>query len=219
VRAGPNGVGMAYDLQEQDQLDAFRAFWNRWGNLILGVLTVILLATAGWRAWNYWQQKQSVQAAVVYEQLSAAVQARDMSKIKQASGELFERYPATVYGSMAALVAAKAYFDAGDLKAAKAPLQWAADKAADPEYRLLARLRLAGVLLDEKAYPEALQALSVPEAGAFAAAFADRRGDILVAQGQPAQAREAYQQALKHADEANALRPLIQLKLDALGGA
>ena len=210
---------MAYDLQEQDQLDAFKAFWNRWGNLILGVLTVILLATAGWRGWNYWQQKQSVQAAVVYDQLSAAVAARDIAKVKQASGELFEHYPGTVYGSMGALVAAKAYFDAGDLKAAKAPLQWAVDKAADPEYRLLARLRLAGVLLDEKAYPEALQTLAVTDAGAFAAAFSDRRGDILVAQGQTAQAREAYQQALKQAEGASALRPLIQIKLDALGGA
>lgn len=210
---------MAYDLQEQDQLDAFKAFWNRWGNLILGVLTVVLLAVAGWRGWGYWEQKQSAQAAAVYDQLTAAVQARDIAKVKQASGELFERYPGTVYGSMGALVAAKAYFDAGDLKAARAPLQWAVDKASDPEYRMLARLRLAGVLLDEKAYDEGLKLLSVSDAGAFAGAFADRRGDLLLAQGKGDEARQAYRDALAKLEPSSALRPIVQLKLDALGGA
>jgi predicted negative regulator of RcsB-dependent stress response len=210
---------MAYDLQEQDQLDAFKAFWNKWGNVILTVLTVILLAVAAWRGWGYWQQKQAAQASGVYDQLTAAVQARDIAKVKQASGELFERYSGTVYGSMASLVAAKAYVDAGDLKAARAPLQWAVDKAADPEYRMLARLRLAGVLLDEKAYDEGLQVLTVAEPGVFAGAFADRRGDLLMAQGKTDPAREAYREALKKLEASSALRPIVQLKLDALGGA
>jgi predicted negative regulator of RcsB-dependent stress response len=190
---------MAYDLQEQDQLDAFKAFWNRYGNLILALLTVVLLAVAGWRSWGWWR--------------------KDVNKIKQASGQLFESYPATVYGSMGALVAARAYHDAGDLKAAKAPLQWAVDKAKDPEHRLLARLRLAGILLDEKAYDEGLKLLAAADAGRHAGTFADRRGDLLLAQGKRDEARAAYKDALARLEPGSALLPMVRMKLDALGGA
>ena len=210
---------MAYDLQEQDQLDAFKAFWNRWGNLLLTLVTVVLLAIAGWRAWGWWQQKQAVEASVLYDQLRDAVEKKDVAKVKQTSGPLFEKYAGTVYGSMGALIAARAYHDAGDLKAAKAPLQWAVEHAKDPEHRLLARLRLAGILLDEKAYDEGLGLLSVEAAGAFAGAFADRRGDLLLAQGKREEARAAYRTALERLERGAALRPLVQMKLDALGGA
>ncbi len=61
---------------------------------------------------------------------------------------------------MAALAAAKAAFDANDLNGAKAQLQWVVDNGSDDEYKSLAALRLAGVLLDEKAYDEGLKVLS-----------------------------------------------------------
>ncbi|RPH46157.1 MAG: hypothetical protein EHM87_03360 [Burkholderiales bacterium] len=210
---------MAYDLQEQDQLDAFKAYWNKYGNLLLTLLTVVLLAVAGWRAWGWWQQKQSVEASVLYDQLRDAVDKKDVAKVKQTSGPLFEKYSGTVYGSMGALLAARAYHDAGDLKAAKAPLQWAVDHSKDPEHRSLARLRLAGILLDEKAYDDGIRLLAVEDAGAFAPAFADRRGDLLLAQGKRDEARAAYKLALDKLPPNAATRPIVQMKLDALGGA
>ncbi len=210
---------MAYDLQEQDQLDAFKAFWAKYGNLLLTLLTVALLAVAGWRAWGWWQQKQSVEASVLYDQLRDAVEKKDVGKVKQTSGPLFEKYSGTVYGSMGALLAARAYHDAGDLKAAKAPLQWAVDHAKDPEHVALARLRLSGILLDEKAYDEGLKLLPADASGPFAGAFADRRGDLLVAQGKRDEARAAYKLALEKLAANAATRPLVQMKLDALGGA
>jgi predicted negative regulator of RcsB-dependent stress response len=209
---------MAYDLQEQDQLDAFKAYWNKYGTLVLTVVTVLMLAVAGWRGWGWWQQKQAVEASAVYEQLRQAVEGKDVGKVKQASGQLFEQYGGTVYGSMGALMAARAYYDAGDLKAAKAPLQWALDKAKDPEHRLLARLRLAGILLDEKAYDEGIRLLAVGDTGKFAGSFADRRGDLLLAAGKREEARAAYKEALAALQPNGALRPMVQMKLDALGG-
>ena len=210
---------MAYDLQEQDQLDAFKAYWNKYGTLALTIVTVLLLAVAGWRGWGWWQQKQAVEASAVYEQLRQAVEGKDVGKVKQVSGELFERYGGTVYGSMGALLAARAYHDAGDLKAARAPLQWAVDKAKDPEHRMLARLRLAGILLDEKAYDEGIKLLTVGDAGKVAGSFADRRGDLQLAAGKRDEARAAYRDALAALEPNSALRPMVQMKLDALGGA
>jgi len=210
---------MAYDLQEQDQIDAFKLFWSRYGNLILAVVTVVLLAIAGWRGWGWWQQRQTVEAAIVYEQLREAFDKKDVAKVKTVAGTLTERYAGTVYASMASLLAARAHHDAGDPKTAKATLQWTIDRASVPEHRMVARLRLAGILLDEKAYDDALKVLAVPDAGAFAGSFADRRGDLLLAQGKRDDARTAYREALERLDARSALRPLVQMKLDALGGA
>jgi predicted negative regulator of RcsB-dependent stress response len=210
---------MAFDLQEQDQIDALRAFWNRWGTLILAIVTAILLAIAGWRGYGWWQQKQSVEASAAHERLRRAVDARELDIVRQVSGELVEKYPRTMYASMGALLGARAYFDAGDLKAAKPLLQWVIEKGGDPDHRMLARLRLAGVLLDEKSHDEALRWLDTQNTGAFAGSFADRRGDILQDQGKSAEARAAYKMALEKLPANSPLRQVVQIKLDALGGA
>jgi predicted negative regulator of RcsB-dependent stress response len=210
---------MAYDLQEQDQVDAFKAFWNTYGSALLGIVTVVLLAIAGWRAWGWYAHKQAAEASVLYDQLRDAVDSKDLAKAKEASGPLLETYRGTVYGSMGALLVARAHHDAGDTKAAKAPLQWAVEHAKEPEHRLLARLRLAGILLDEGAHEDGLKWLAVEGTGAFAASFADRRGDLLLAQGKREEARAAYKAALDTLDSGAAMRPLVQMKLDALGGA
>ena len=208
---------MAYDLEEQEQLENIKAFWKKYGNFILTVVTVVLLAIAGWRGWGWYQQSQAAQAAVVYGELRAAANANDVAKVREAAGTIFDRYGGTAYAEMAAMVAAKAYFEAGDAKAAKVPLQWAVDKAADQEFRHVARVRLAGILLDEKAYDEALKLLAGDPPAQFAAAYADRRGDVLAAQDKTAEARAAYKLALDKLDPASPLRRVVQLKLDALG--
>jgi len=209
---------MAYNLEEQEQIASLRAFWDKYGNFILTVVTVVLLAIAGWRGWGGYQSSQAGQAATLYEQVRAAVEAKDTARMKEASGTLFERFGGTVYGPMAALLVARTHHEAGDLKAAKAPLQWTIEKARDTEFQHLARVRLAGVLLDEKAYDEGLKLLPMESAGAFAGAYADRRGDLLQAQGRNEEARAAYKLALEKLEERSPLRRLVQVKIDALGG-
>ena len=94
-------------------------------------------------------------------------------------------------------------------------MTWAVQHASQKELALLARVRLAGVLLDEKSYDQALQVLNVDVPDAFASEFADRRGDVYAAQGKVAEARAAYSEALAKAGT-QPLRSLIQMKLDAL---
>ena len=209
---------MAYDLEEQEQIERLKAFWERYGTFILTVVTVVLLAIAGYRGWGWYQGRQAAQASAVYEQLRASVEAKDIARVKQSAGTIFENYGSTAYGQMAALLAAKAYTDAGDLKSAKAPLQWAVEKAPDEAFAHIARLRLAGILLDEKAYDEGLKLLAVDSPGRFAGEFADRRGDLLLAQGKREEARAAYKLALETLDERSSMRRIVRLKVDALGG-
>lgn len=210
---------MAYDHEEQEQLAAIKAWWSKYGNVLTWVLIVALAAYAAWSGWNIYQGKQSQQASQLYEEQQKAVEAKDDAKILRAATDMQEKFGGTAYAQMSALVAAKAAFDANDADSAKKQLQWVIDHGRDPEYKAIASIRMAGVLLDAKAYDEALKLLDNDFPLQFAGAVADRKGDILIAQGKRDEARAAYQLALDKTDERSPGRQLIQLKLDAIGGA
>lgn len=207
---------MAYDLEEQEQLASIKAWWERWGNLVLTAVTLVLLAIAAFNGWRWYERHEAGNAGVLYEEFASALDGTDLARKKELAGTLIERYGRTVYAPMAALQIAKVNLDAGDKGAAAAQLRWVIDKSGHPELVQIARLRLAGVLLDEKSYDAALTQLSgeVPEA--LAASFADRRGDVLIAMGKSEEARAAYKEALEKAGAQHPMRSIIQLKLDAL---
>jgi predicted negative regulator of RcsB-dependent stress response len=213
---------MAYDLEEQEQIANFKAFWDRFGNLISWVLIIALGGYAAYNFWNSHQRTQAAEASGLYDELISTVQTstggNDGAKIQRIAGDIENKFGGTAYGQMAALAAAKAAFDANDLKTAKAQLQWAVDHG-DDEYKSVARLRLSGVLLDEKAYDQALALLNGDFLPQFAGEVADRKGDVLVAQNKLPEARVAYQAALDKMGKANPGRQLVQVKLDAIGGA
>jgi len=209
---------MAYDLEEQEQLATLKAWWNQYGNLVTWLLIIALAGYAAWSGWNYYQRKQTAQAAQLYESLQKAVASKDHAKIQRAAADMTEKFSRTAYAQMGALAAAKSAFDAGDLKAAKAQLQWVIDHGSE-EYKALAKVRLAGILLDDKAYDDGLKLLSGDFPDQFAGAVADRKGDIYFAQTKIDEARAAYKLALDKTEQTNPARQLIQLKLDAIGGA
>ncbi|WP_322881941.1 tetratricopeptide repeat protein [Pandoraea sputorum] len=203
--------------EEQEQIENVKAWWKQYGNYVIWTLVVIMLAYGGWNLWRYYERKQAVEAGVLYRELETAVDAKDKAKVARISSDMESKFSGTPYAQMTALLAAKTLADAGDAAGAKAQLQWAASNAKDDEYKQLAKLRLAGVLLDEKAYDEALKMLDNPPAP-YAALFADRRGDVLVAQSKVADARTAYKLALEKLDKQDSgMRQFVQFKLDALG--
>lgn len=207
---------MAYDLEEQEQLATIKAWWERWGNLVLTAVTVVLLAIAAFNGWRWYERHEAGNAGVLYEEFVSALDGTDVARKKELAGTLIERYGRTVYAPMAALHIARVNFEAGDMGAARAQLRWVIDRSGHTELVQIARLRLAGILLDEKSHDEALKLLSgnVPEA--LMASFADRRGDVLMAMGKAEDARAAYQEALDKAGAQHPMRQIIQLKLDAL---
>jgi predicted negative regulator of RcsB-dependent stress response len=210
---------MAYDLEEQEQLDSIKAWWTKYGNMLTWVLIAALAIYAAWTGWNYYQRNQALQASQLYEELQKAATAKDHAKVMRAADDMQEKFGRTPYAQMSALVAARSAFDANDPAAAKKQLQWVLEHHRDKEYQAIAAIRLAGIQLDAKEYDAALQTLSGEFPAPFAAAVADRRGDILFAQNKVAEAREAYRQALEKTEQKDPGRQLIQLKLDAIGGA
>jgi predicted negative regulator of RcsB-dependent stress response len=207
---------MAYDHEEQEQLASLKAFWAKYGNLASWALIIALAAYAGYNFWNSHLRGQAGEASALYDELQNSLSARDNAKVQRIAGDVESKFGGTIYAPMSALGAAKAAFDAHDLKTAKAQLQWAIDHGND-EYQSIARLRLSGVLLDEKAYDEALKVLAASFVAPYASAVAERKGDVLVAQNKLVEARAAYQSALDAMGKQNPGRQLVQLKLDALG--
>ncbi|MCA1245139.1 tetratricopeptide repeat protein [Massilia sp. MS-15] len=208
---------MAYDLEEQEQIANFKAFWARFGNLIMGVLIVALLSYAGYNYWKSHQRNQAVEASALYDSLQESLAANDNAKVQRIAGDMQQKYAGTVYAQMAALGAAKTAFEANDLKTAKTQLQWVVDKGGE-EYQAIAKVRLAGVLLDEKAYDAALKLLNDKFPAQYAAEVADRKGDVLAAQNKLAEARQAYVAALAAMHKDHPGRQLVQVKLEAIGG-
>lgn len=210
---------MAYDLEEQEQLATLKGWWKDNGTQVLAVIAAAAIAASAWQGWRVWQANQAQQAGAQYEALLKAVQAGDARALRDAGGTLVESYPRTLYASMGALASARFHFERADLKNAKLQLQWVLDRSPSDELRDLARLRLAAVLLDEKAHDEALALLEAKHAAPLAAQYAALKGDILVAKNKAADARAAYRLALEKTDERNAaFRASVQLRLDALGG-
>ena len=209
---------MAYDLEEQEQIASLQAFWNKYGNLITWVLIIALGSYAAYNFWNYRQSSQAVEASALYDQLQDALtKEKNNVKVQRIATDVESKYERSIYAPMSALVAAKSAFDASDLKTAKTQLQWVIEHGND-EYQAVAKLRLAGVLLDEKAYDGALKVLGTTFVPQFAGEVADRKGDVLGAQNKLVEARAAYQAALTAMDKKNPGRQLVQLKLEAIGG-
>jgi predicted negative regulator of RcsB-dependent stress response len=207
------------DLQEQEQLDALKAFWKQYGNLITWALVAGLLVYAGINGWQWWQRERSGKAGATVDELDRAAQAGDPEKTARVFADIKDRYPRTAYAQQAGLLNAKIQYEKGKPDESRAALTWVVENAIEDEYRALARLRLAGVLLDAKQYDEALKLLDPVAQGPFAALAADRRGDILQAQGKTAEAKAAYQQAWKTMDEKVEYRRLVDAKLTALGAS
>lgn len=208
-----------YDLDEQERLDELKAWWKRWGNLVLVALAVVIAATAGWRYWQNRVVTQSLEAAAVYEKLTESLASSDTKAAHEAGAMLIDQYKSTPYAARAALLLAKQNVADKDLKSAQTQLEWAVTNSKEPAVKDLARLRLAGVQLDQKQYDAALKTLSGTHSDAFAFRFDDVRGDVLLAQGKPGEARAAYEKAYGRLEEDHPYRNIVELKLDALGGA
>lgn len=210
---------MAYDHEEEEQLASIKAWWNQYGSLITWLLIIVMAIYAGWSGWNYYQRNQSVQASLLYDALEKSIVAKDNVKVLRVAEDLQAKYGKTPYAQMSALAAAKSAFDANDMNVAKAQLVWAIDNGKDEEYIAIAKLRLSGLLLDIKSYDEALKLLGTSFPAQFAGLVADRKGDILVSQNKQDMARSSYELALQKIEKNSPTRPLIQMKLDALGSS
>lgn len=207
----------ALDLQEQEQIDELKAWWKDNGKYLLAGLLIVVVALGGWRGWQYYQLKQANDAATLYAEFTMQMELNDTKRINDAAAAVMDKFASSAYAPRAALLAARANEQAGDVARAKTQLQWVIDHASEAALKDVARLRLAAVLLDEKNYAEAMKVLEAKHPASFDGLYADLRGDVLSAQGKIDEARTAYKLAYEKLNASNKYRDLVQMKLDALG--
>ncbi len=208
------------DLEEQEQLAEFKAWWQKFGNLVLTAITAVALVYGGSVGWHWYQRSQAGEASALYDALQKAATEKDTKQVRDTAGAILEQFPRTTFAPLAAMISARVHFESGDLKTARAQLQWVIDRAAEPALQSIAKLRLANVLVDDEAAEDAIKLLDNAPAGEFASQFAALKGDILVSKGQKSEARAAYKIAIDKVDAKNsAQKERLQSKLDALGDA
>lgn len=205
------------DLEEQEQLDQLKHFWNTYGTLITWVVLLAAGAFMAWNGWQYFQRTKAAQASALYDEVERSAQANDAARIERALGEMKDRFAGTVYAQQAGLLAAKTLNEQGKADGSRAALEWVAQNAVDPGYQAIARLRLSGELLQQKAYDEALKQLASPAPKEFDALIADRKGDIYLAQGKRDEAKAEFQKAWTAFEPGNDYRRLVEIKLNAVG--
>ena len=206
------------DLDEQEQLDQFKHFWKQYGNLITCVLIAFLGAFAAWNAYEYWQRSQATQAATMFDEVERSIATGDVAKVERALSDMNAKFGSSPYAQQAGLLAAKTFYEKGNLDASKKALATVAEKSSDVGYQAIAKLRLASALIESKNYDEALKQVSGTFPKEFEPMAADRRGDVLALQGKPAEAKAEYVKAYKGFDEKSGYRRLVEVKLNALGG-
>ncbi|MBU6502657.1 MAG: tetratricopeptide repeat protein [Burkholderiaceae bacterium] len=205
------------DLQEQEQLEELKHFWKKYGNLITWVLLIVFGALAAWNVYNYWQRGQAVKASVLYDSVESAAESGDMTLLARSFDDMKSRFGRTTYAQQSGLLVAKTLDAKGNIEGAKAALAWVADHASDEGYQAIAKLRLAAVLMELKAYDEARKQLEGSFPAQFAPLVADRLGDIDVLQGKKAEAVVEYRKAYQGLDPQLQYRRMVEVKLNALG--
>ena len=208
-----------YDLEQQEQLDQVKHLWAKYGNLITWTMILVLGAYAAFMGYQYWQNDRAVKAAGLFEELDRSAAMGDTQKASRAFNDLKNNYAGTTFSEQGALLTAKVQSTKGKDDQARASLSWEVEHGKNANLVAIARLRLAGLLLDAKQYDAALTQLKADMPAEFQALMQDRLGDVLMAQGKKDEAVKAYEQAYKSMEPMLDYRRFVEGKLTALGHA
>lgn len=206
-------------ITEAEQIEAIKKWWREYGvSVVVGILLAIVLGF-GWRAWEQHHEQQLEHASMRYEQLVTNIVNGNNTAAEVQAQRLMARYPHTPYAELAALQLARQEVFQKNYPAAETHLTWVVRHGSTPALREVARLRAARVLLAQNQTADALKLLNKMDDSAYLPEVDEVRGDILVSQGKLAEAKDAYQDAIKAFPGLEILRPLLQMKLDNLAGA
>lgn len=207
---------MALDLEDQEQLDEFKVWWNQYGKLTITLVLAALVAYAAWQGYQHFNHKKAVEASQLYQTLGQLDPSK-AEQIKEISTKLTTDYAGTPYAGRAAVLQARSQFFAGEIDGAKSQLEWAIANAQETPVQAIARLQLARILLSDKNYAEAEKVLSADFDPGYLGLKEDLQGDILLAQGKVDEAKKVYADALVNLDSEGRLHLFTKQKLESLG--
>lgn len=203
-------------MTEQEQIELLKNWVKQYSLVILAGVLAASIAIFGWRTWQDRQYRILSHASAIYdEMLTARAQNNAEATLVQAQ-KLFDHYPKTTYGQLAALMLARDAAYKKDYQKAMTQLSWVMQQSGISSMRQIARLRLARIQLAQQQPAESIKTLTTVEDNSFNSLINEERGDAFYAMKQNQKAREAYQQALNDLPNADVIRPLLQMKFDNL---
>ncbi len=204
---------------DEEKAEAIKQWWRDNGRSVIAGVILGLAAIFGFRYWTNYQQVQTQQAAVIYQQTSIQLSQDEVADAETMVNTLMQDYPASAYAVFAALEMAQSKLNQDEPDAAAEYLSWVKDNAELQSHRELASLRLARVYFSQLQFDQALSLIAEADSQAFGSLFAELKGDIKLAQGDPAAAQTAYQQALVQLAPGQPRQSLIEIKLDDVAKA
>jgi predicted negative regulator of RcsB-dependent stress response len=217
---------VADHLTEEEQIEAIKKWWqDNWLSIVLPIV-VAMLAYTGWNYWSDFKQKQSEEASDKYQLLledlrsGAALSTDQKANAIAKATDLLAHYGGTFYADASAFTLAKFAVEDGDLDKAESILRELVEGASNESVSVVAKARLARVLLSNEKSDEALQLVSgeVPEGAR--ALYSEIRGDVYLAKNQPDAANTAYQEALESLEQSQLNRfGILQLKVNSTKSA
>ena len=204
---------------DEEKAEAIKQWWRDNGRSVIAGIILGLAAIFGFRYWMNYQQVQTQQAAVIYQQASIQLSQSQAADAERMVETLMQDYASTAYAVFAALEMAQSKLSRGEADAAANYLNWVKEEAKLQSHRELATLRLARVYFSQDKLDEALSLIAETDSQAFSSLFAELEGDIKLAQGDSRAAYTAYQQALTQLTPGEPRQSLIEIKLDDVAKA
>ncbi|MDO6746029.1 YfgM family protein [Gilvimarinus sp. 1_MG-2023] len=217
---------MSDHLTEEEQIENLKRLWKEYGT---SIIASIVVATAGYFGWNYWQDSEQRKAEVASQYFQQMVDAARAAPTQVEDGEadavrstvdhLAEQIrqidPDSMYATQGALYSAKKAVEAGDLDQAAVELERVVANSDSAPLQQIARLRLARVLAEQEQYDAALAQVSQQAVVGFESEQAEVRGDVLRLSGDQAAALTAYEKALtSYAGDNQQRRVVLEMKVD-----
>jgi predicted negative regulator of RcsB-dependent stress response len=203
-----------FDTLEQSER-ARGMFQKHAGSVVMGVLAAVAIMW-GYRGWESSKVRSLQQAESAYSTFAKALDGKEEAKISQLAAQMRVTHAGTTYASVASMDEAKFLIEAGKLAAAEMPLKFAAANGKSSEWRELAQLRLARLLMALNKPQDSLAALQNVNNEGFNAQIQEIRGDAYVLLQKLTEARAAYASALTATDLKDANRATLQQKMDNL---
>ncbi len=203
-------------LTDEEQVERIKKWWSDNGSSVIAGLVIGIGGLSGWRFWVDYRDNLAAEASAQFSEMVAALDQRQHDSAIEHANIILDEYGSTAYADLARLSLAKAYVEAGEFNQAGQQLEMIVDGNSEAAIKLIARQRLAAVLLQQRKLEQALSTVNIEYPSEFAAVFEELKGDILVAQGKNEQAIEAYQKA-RLAQPAVPNAQFLQQKLEDLG--
>lgn len=208
---------------DEEQIEAIKKWFARWGNLVIGGLLAIIVGYGGFWFYQDQQEQARLDASDRYQQIlqlvgnETALSSEQRSELDSRFNDLVEAHPRSTYTVYVALLQGRFAVAAEDLDQAEEHLRWALENARDESLQRLVNLRLARVQFAQGDHDAVLATLDAMDPGSQRVGYAELRGDVHAALGDRQAAREAYSEAWELAQSQGLNRPLLQAKAETYG--